>query len=258
MADKQAMGARADLFAAHNSKQAHDVVAAVAAAPLLEQEGEDTMVAAVRPGAGSGQRGGGPDCKAAAGGARRSLDAVAADSRCPTLCRTRSRPGWRPGCVSTTTAFEPRPRYAGLPAHGWETKQPGVVQRRRRRADDTHAGSDIQQAFPSGHRCFLQHPSTSLFSTCHGPKTVWPGRSAHSLLGRLPGAVAIPGSGFFLEISIRRCTFPILGVDFLRAHKLLIDPEGHALLDSTGRRLAGQLRRSPPTATVVVGFVQPY
>jgi hypothetical protein len=32
--------------------------------------------------------------------------------------------------------------------------------------------------------------------------------------------------------------FPILGVDFLRAHKLLIDPEGHALLDSTGRRLA--------------------
>ncbi len=52
--------------------------------------------------------------------------------------------------------------------------------------------------------------------------------------------------------------FPILGVDFLRAHKLLIDPEGHALLDSTGRRLAGQLLRSPPTATVVVGFVQPY
>jgi hypothetical protein len=30
------------------------------------------------------------------------------------------------------------------------------------------------------------------------------------------------------------------------------------LLDSTGRRLAGQLLRSPPTATVVIGFVQPY
>ncbi len=52
--------------------------------------------------------------------------------------------------------------------------------------------------------------------------------------------------------------FPTLGVDFLRAHKLLIDPEGHALLDSTGRRLAGQLLRSPPTATVVIVFVQPY
>jgi hypothetical protein len=52
--------------------------------------------------------------------------------------------------------------------------------------------------------------------------------------------------------------FPILGVDFLRAHKLLIDPEGHALIDSTGRRLAGQLLRCPLTATVVVGFVQPH
>ena len=40
--------------------------------------------------------------------------------------------------------------------------------------------------------------------------------------------------------------FPILGVDFLRAHKLLIDPVDNALLDSTGRRLAGQLVRSPP------------
>ncbi len=59
MADKQALGARADLFAAHNSKQTHDVVAAVAPGPSLDQEGEDTTVAAVRPGAGSGQRGSG-------------------------------------------------------------------------------------------------------------------------------------------------------------------------------------------------------
>ena len=59
MADKQALGARADLFAAHNSKQAHDVVAAVAAVSLSDQEGEETTVAAVRPGGGSGQRGGG-------------------------------------------------------------------------------------------------------------------------------------------------------------------------------------------------------
>jgi hypothetical protein len=59
MADKQALGARADLFAAHNSKQAHDVVATVAAVSFPEQEGEETTVAAIRPGAGSGQRGGG-------------------------------------------------------------------------------------------------------------------------------------------------------------------------------------------------------
>ncbi len=59
MADKQAFGARAELFAAHNSKQAHDVVAAVAAVSLSDQEGEETTVAAVRPGAGGGQHGSG-------------------------------------------------------------------------------------------------------------------------------------------------------------------------------------------------------
>jgi hypothetical protein len=82
MADRQALGARANLFAAHNSKQAHDVVAAVAAVSLLESEGEDTTVAAVaqEPAAGSAE-----DSEAEAGGGRRSLDAVAAaDSRCPT------------------------------------------------------------------------------------------------------------------------------------------------------------------------------
>jgi hypothetical protein len=59
MVDKQALGARADLFAAHNSKQAHDVVAAVAAVSSPDQEGEETTVAAIRPRAGSRQRGGG-------------------------------------------------------------------------------------------------------------------------------------------------------------------------------------------------------
>jgi hypothetical protein len=53
MADKQALGARANLFDAHNSKQEHDVVAR----------------------------------EVAPGGGRKSLDAgvvAAADSRCPT------------------------------------------------------------------------------------------------------------------------------------------------------------------------------
>ena len=54
MADKQALGARADLFAAHNSKQANEVVAAVAALSSPEEEGEETTVAAIHPGASSG------------------------------------------------------------------------------------------------------------------------------------------------------------------------------------------------------------
>jgi hypothetical protein len=85
MADKQALGARADFFAAHNSKQAHDVVAAVAAVSLSDQEGEETTVAAVRPGVGGVAA---ADSGAAAGRPRRSRDAVAlpaaADSKRPT------------------------------------------------------------------------------------------------------------------------------------------------------------------------------
>ena len=63
---------------------------------------------------------------------------------------------------------------------------------------------------------------------------------------------------FSWKFLLANVAFPILGVDFLRAHKLLIDPVDNALLGSTGRRLASQLPRSPPTATVVVGFVQPH
>jgi hypothetical protein len=39
---------------------------------------------------------------------------------------------------------------------------------------------------------------------------------------------------------------------------MLIDPTGHALLDSTGRQLTSLTRPCPPTATMVVGLVQPY
>jgi hypothetical protein len=59
MADKQALGARADLFATHNHKQAHDVVAALDAVSLLEPEGKETTMATVHPGASSGKHGGG-------------------------------------------------------------------------------------------------------------------------------------------------------------------------------------------------------
>ncbi len=125
MADKQGLGARVDLFA-HNSKQAHDMVAAVAAAPLLKQEGEDTTLRA-----------------------------------------------------STHELFGP-------------------------------AG----QLIP-----------------CWGDRLV---------------QLQFQDQDFSWKFLLADVAFPILGVDFLRAHKLFIDPEGHALLDNTGRRLAGQLRRSCP------------
>ena len=55
MGDKQALGARADQFWAHNSRLPHDTVAAVR--PAAAEQEEDGAVAAVRPGKSS-QRGG--------------------------------------------------------------------------------------------------------------------------------------------------------------------------------------------------------
>ncbi len=49
MTHKQWVHARTDCFAAHDNKLANDVVAAVDATSLQEQEGEDTSVAAVCP-----------------------------------------------------------------------------------------------------------------------------------------------------------------------------------------------------------------
>jgi len=59
MVEKQALGDRADLFIAHNSKMAHDVVAAVAAIYLEEQEGEGHHSGGSAHRASSGKRGSG-------------------------------------------------------------------------------------------------------------------------------------------------------------------------------------------------------
>jgi hypothetical protein len=79
MADKNALGTRANSFAAHNSKVAHDMVMVVATVSLQEQEGEDTMVEAARPGASDSQHGpaAASEVEAASAG-QRSPDTVAA------------------------------------------------------------------------------------------------------------------------------------------------------------------------------------
>jgi hypothetical protein len=124
------------------------------------------------------------------------------------------------------------------------------------------AGQLIHMLDQISNRCFLMDTGASYSILPHrsslpasGPKVFGPAGQPVPCWGdRL---VQLPGSAFYWKFLLADVAFLILGVDFLRAHKLLIDPEGHTLLDSTGRPLAGQLLHSPPTATVVVGFVQP-
>jgi hypothetical protein len=146
MADKQALGARADLFTVHNSKQAHDVVAAVTAAPLLEPEGEDTTVAAVRPGTGSGQPGGGGGQRGSSWRGKKKPGRCGGGGRGQQVSHTVShveQTRLETGLFSTTTATEPGPSYARLPAPGRETKHPGAALCCRGRAADPHARPDI-------------------------------------------------------------------------------------------------------------------
>ena len=91
-----------------------------------------------------------------------------------------------------------------------------------------------------------------------GPKLYGPAGQPIPCWGERLVQLRFQDLDFSWKFLLANVAFPILGVDFLRAHKLLIDPVDNALLDSTGRQLAGQLLRSPPTATVVVGFVQPH
>jgi hypothetical protein len=91
-----------------------------------------------------------------------------------------------------------------------------------------------------------------------GPKLFGPAGQLIPCWGDRLVQLPFQNQDFSWKFLLADVAFPILGVDFWRAHKLFIDPERHALLDSTGRRFAGQLRRSLPTARVVVSFVQPY
>ncbi len=91
-----------------------------------------------------------------------------------------------------------------------------------------------------------------------GPKLYGPAGQPIPCWGERLVQLRFQDLDFSWKFLLADVAFPILGVDFLRAHKLLIDPVDNALLDSTGGRLAGQLLRSPPTATVVVGFAQPH
>ena len=90
MADKQALGARANLFAAHNSKQAHPTMWWRRWPPFLFRIKKERRPrwprSAQEPAAGSAAAA--ADSGVAAGRPRRSRDAVAvsaaADSKCPT------------------------------------------------------------------------------------------------------------------------------------------------------------------------------
>ncbi len=120
------------------------------------------------------------------------------------------------------------------------------------------AGQLIHMLGQTSNRRFLVDTSASYSILPHCSSLPATGPKLIPCWGDLLMQLRFQDQDFSWKFLLADVAFPILGVDFLSAHKLLIDPVGHALLDSTGRRIAGQLRCSLPTAMVVIGFVQPY
>jgi hypothetical protein len=116
-------------------------------------------------------------------------------------------------------------RRRGEPVFQLYSRPAGDDSEPHRRAADSHAGSGFQQAFPRGYWGFLQHPATSLFSTCLGPKLFGPAGQPIPCWGDRLVQLKFQDQIFCWKFLLADVAFPILGVDFLRAHKLLIDPE---------------------------------
>jgi hypothetical protein len=94
------------------------VVAAVAAAPLLEQEGEDTTVAAVHPGAGSGQRdNGGGQRGGGSSGQQESQTLTHADL----ICTSRGTEGRYPGSITVILQLHVTKRSSVSFFHGFNS-----------------------------------------------------------------------------------------------------------------------------------------
>jgi hypothetical protein len=133
------------------------------------------------------------------------------------------------------------------------------------RLNTVAAGQLIHMQDQITNRRFLVDTSASYSIIPHrsslpatGPKLFGPAGQLIPCWGDRLVQLQFTDQDFSWDFLLAGVAFPILGVDFLRFHKLLIDPEGHALLDSTVRRFAGKARPSPPMATVVVDFAQPY
>ena len=96
----------------------------------------------------------------------------------------------------------------------------------------------------------LPHKSPT---TASGPKLFGPGGQPIRCWGDREVKLTFPWRFLLADVA-----FPIIGVDFLRFHSLSVDVAGGRLVDREGKHYLTLAQPSPPRASVLVGFVQPY
>jgi hypothetical protein len=62
------------------------------------------------------------------------------------------------------------------------------------------------------------------------------------------------GRPFSWPFLLAAVDFPIIGVDFLKQHSLMVDPANNSLVNAQGKSFPTLARASPPTASVVTGL----
>ena len=86
-----------------------------------------------------------------------------------------------------------------------------------------------------------------------GPQLTGPAGAAIKCWGETPVPLNFSGRSFRWTFLLAAVKFPILGIDFLQAHQLMVDVAGRRLVStSTGEELRLAAVTSGPTAAIVL------
>ncbi len=121
-------------------------------------------------------------------------------------------------------------------AAGRETSLPGVSKRRYPRSLGSCFGPGITEAFPC-------RASYSIFphwssSSPTGPLLAGPSGTAIPCWGEKEFELSFNNKKFKWPLLLAAVKFPILGVDFLRHHRLLVDPAANCLVSAASAAVA--------------------
>jgi len=130
----------------------------------------------------------------------------------------------RPSSAGSKKSSERALTPAPVPQHARETEAPGANQRRRPWLPRSHFGRIFWQAFPGGHWSRLLHIPFSSPAQQSGPRLTGADGLYIPCWGERQMALIFHGRIFEWPFLLAKVQFPIIGVDFLRHFRLLVDP----------------------------------
>ena len=165
----------------------------------------------------------------------RSLSSLPAVRRRPPASAPLTWLGWDLICASFTGPGETKPATVWPPAAGRETRPPGACQHRHPWSACLCHRPAPKQADTGAANSILLHQSSTLPS---GPPLAGPNGRPIACWGDKPVQLFLDNRRFQWTFLLAAVQCPIIGVDFIRAHHLLVDPFNNRLLDlSTFRSL---------------------